>query len=83
MPDMPPKPPRIQEPTDIGEESLNTRNMLSRRSGRPRSATSISEPAAPAAMAARRVERSIFRRPVAIAPQASSADPPATPPSAR
>src|ERR1035438_2495974 len=69
-----------QEPTLIGDVTLNTRNMFTKRSGRPRSCTSAAadNPMAPAAAVFDTRESSWL--PVSWANPASTDDAPASPP---
>jgi hypothetical protein len=75
-----PKPVRIQDPTLIGDVTLNTRSMYRNRSGRPRSETSsagltTAPPRAP--NAARRASASL---PCRLAASDSGSEAPARPP---
>ena len=74
---------RIHEPRLIGEVSLITRSMFTKRSGRPRSSTRATAPTLTAPSAASRQLRRSASRPLSCAPAASTAEPPATPPRKR
>ena len=79
-PDRPPKAPRTQLPTLIGEVGFRTRNMFRKRAGRPRSTISKGgDTAAPtkATTSALRASRAL---PATRAPKASTAEAPARPP---
>src|SRR5439155_24884661 len=80
MPDAVPLAASVHEPTLIGERSLKTRNMLRKRSGRPRSLIRSGGLAAQASAATRVAARERLPRPAARATRARVAAPPATPP---
>src|SRR5215471_599541 len=73
-------PASSQDPTLIGEVTLNTLSMLRNRAGRPRSCTSASMDRAAAPNAPDLAARLSDGRPVRSAPAASRDEPPARPP---